>query len=266
MKDDLGERIKRNYENRTRFFLPRRTYTIIRLDGKAFHSYTKQLKKPFDHDLSNDLDSAVMAILPEIQGAQFAYVQSDEISILLTDFAKPGTSAWFDGNIQKISSVSASLMTAEFNKLRILRNIKQNNESIQLCLMDNDILIASAFFDSRVFTIPDRTEVMNYFIWRNNDAARNSISMVAQSEFSHKELQGKSSIGMIRMLENKGIRWDTYDPADKNGRIIVKESYESTAISPTFCADVIRHRWVKKPAWKFTQDMSKLLGMIPKYE
>lgn len=262
--------MKNNYEDRTRLSLPRRTYTIIRLDGKAFHTYTKSLKKPFDNDLSNDLDNAVIKIINQIQGAKFAYIQSDEISILLTDFEKPTTDAWFDGNLQKICSVSASLMTAEFNHLRLIREIsthvRKSGISTNLYYDRFDIQevtkFTKAYFDSRVFTVPDRTEVMNYFIWRNNDAARNSISMVAQSMFSHGELQGKSSLEMIKMIESKGVRWDTYDQSDKNGRLIIKENYKL----PTADVDTMRTKWIITPAWKFTQDMPKLLSMIPTYE
>ena len=202
-KDPLGERMKGQYEVRSRQLLPRRTYTIIRLDGKAFHTYTRGLNKPFDKDLIDDMDNAVVKILPEIQGAQFAYVQSDEISILLTDFAKENTDAWFDGNVQKIVSVSSSLLTAEFNKLRWLREFRWKDEQSVTSLLESMDNIGS--FDSRVFTIPDRIEVMNYFIWRNNDAARNSISMVAQSLYSHKELHGKSSSDKQELIFKRGI-------------------------------------------------------------
>lgn len=281
-KDPLGERMKGQYEVRSRQLLPRRTYTIIRLDGKAFHTYTRGLNKPFDKDLIDDMDSAVVKILPEIQGARFAYVQSDEISILLTDFAEENTAAWFDGNIQKITSVSASLMTAEFNFLRIKRQINFAEESQKkleyLVGVDNAFTQRYprqlAYFDSRVFTIPDRVEVMNYFIWRNNDAARNSISMVAQSLYSHKELHGKSSADKQEMIFTKGINWNNYDKSLKNGRLIVREEYwtinnpcgEINLSDGKPCEPAIRTRWVVKPADKFTQSKERLLNMIPKYE
>jgi tRNA(His) 5'-end guanylyltransferase len=261
MKDELGERMKSQYEDRTRYFVPRRTYTIIRLDGKAFHTYTRRLQKPFDTDLSTDIDSAIIAMLPHIQGAVFAYTQSDEISVLVTDFALPTTSAWFDGNIQKMASVSASIITAEFNHLRRMRHYETQPTMADFKL---------AYFDARVFTIPDRIEVMNYFIWRNQDCARNSISMLAQSVFSHKELQGKSTIEMIQMLKEYG-GWGSYDweniiPLLKFGRLIVKEKYLETAVSPTTCVDFERTHWVSKPAWKFTESKEQLLNIIPKYE
>src|SRR5579862_4213450 len=223
MNDALGERMKSQYEHRTRFFVPRRTYTVIRLDGKAFHTYTKGLNKPFDSGLYEDMDNAIIAMLPHIQGAVFAYTQSDEISVLVTDFATPTTSAWFDGNIQKIVSVSSSIITTEFNQLRFSRKAKEWCSP----LWDTSG-IPTAYFDSRVFTIPDRIEVMNYFIWRNQDCARNAVSMVAQSKFSHKELQGKSTAQMQEMLfQSHGINWSEYREDWKNGRLIVKEEYQA---------------------------------------
>ena len=268
MKDDLGDRMKSHYEDRTRYSLPRRTYTIIRLDGKSFHTYTRGLKKPFDRELFEDIDNAIIAMLPEIQGAQFAYTQSDEISILLTDFATPQTSAWFDGLLQKMASVSASIITAHFNQQRLARFVEKHS----LNVLRDDAPIA--YFDARVFTIPDRTEVMNYFIWRNQDCSRNSVSMVAQANFSHKELQGKSTTEMHEMLHVKGVNWATdYTDREKNGALIVKESYDGPV---TWVGDeklfkvvplvVQRTRWVSKGAWKFTEDKEKLLAMVPKYE
>jgi len=274
-KDALGMRIKSSYEDRTRYSLPRRTYTIIRLDGKAFHTYTKGLKKPFDKELIDDLDTAVKAILPQIQGAVFAYVQSDEISILLTDFEKDTTDAWFDGNIQKICSVSASLMTAEFNQYRFKTWLKEYSKALSESdlhtFSDGQVVGIEEFrpaaFDSRVFTIPDRTEVMNYFIWRNQDCTRNSVSMVAQSLYSHKELHGKNSSQLQEMIFQKGINWADYDPSLKNGRVIIKEKvFDLDEITPENIAPPARTRWTSQPAWKFTQDKDKLLTMIPEYQ
>lgn len=243
MRDDLGNRMKSQYENRTRYYVPRRTYTIIRLDGKSFHTYTKGLKRPFDKDLQTDIDVAICMMMCEIQGAVFAYTQSDEISILLTDFAKPTTDAWFDGNIQKIASVSASIMTAEFNKLRILLALTHSTN------FDDILEMQSAYFDSRVFTIPDPIEVMNYFRWRQKDCIRNSISMVAHSHFSHKELLNKSQNDIHEMLYQKEINWSKhFSTSEKNGRIITKDISEGS-------------RWTSRGAWIFTED-EKLYDMI----
>ena len=209
MVDKLGDRIKSNYEDRTRYSLPRRTYTIIRLDGKAFHTYTSNLKKPFDMDLIEDMQKATKYLCEHIQGCVMGYVQSDEISLLLTDFATPTTDAWYDGNIQKIASVSASMVTAIFNQLRAEREFR-----------------ALAFFDSRTFTIADRVEVMNYFIWRQKDATRNSVSMAAHHICGHKATMGKSNSDKQEMLFQKGVNWNDYPVSAKNGSIVLRETVE----------------------------------------
>ncbi|MEM4260957.1 MAG: tRNA(His) guanylyltransferase Thg1 family protein, partial [Candidatus Woesearchaeota archaeon] len=154
-KSSIDDRMKR-YENVNRYSLIRRTPVIIRLDGKAFHSFTKDLDKPFDEDLHNTFKQTVFYLVSQIQGAVFAYTQSDEISILLRDWDTLTTDAWFDYNIQKMASVSASIVTAKFNMLWHKSN-------------------KIAFFDSRVFNLP-KEEVCNYFIWRQQDATKNSIN------------------------------------------------------------------------------------------
>ena len=207
-KDDLGDRMKKNYENRTRNYLPRRTNTIIRLDGKAFHTFTKKFNKPYDNVLASSMDMTARDLCENIQGAVMAYIQSDEISILLTDYENLNTDAWFDGNIQKITSVSASMCTGYFNQ-HINRFGVFNPELM-------------AFFDSRVFTIPETEEVINYFIWRQQDAVRNSIQMLAQSLYSHKELMNKNSSELQEMCFQKGENWNDVNGGFKRGRIIVK--------------------------------------------
>ena len=121
MKDQLGDRMKAFYEDRTRIKLPRRTYTIIRIDGKAFHTYTKGLKRPFDTGLIDDMNWTTEYLCKNIQGVKFGYVQSDEISLVLTDFDTLQTDLWFDGNLQKMASIAASMATARFNQLRMMR-------------------------------------------------------------------------------------------------------------------------------------------------
>jgi len=226
MKDQLGDRMKKFYEDRTRFTLPRRTYTIIRIDGKAFHTYTRGLTRPFDIGLIEDMDATATFLCKNIQGAKCGFVQSDEISILLTDFDKIGTDAWFDGNIQKMASIASSLATAEFNRLRMKRQYWVDAQTP--FLIDNFYFdkIKLATFDARVFTIPSEDEVINYFIWRQQDTVRNSISSVAQFHYSHKELNGKSTSDMQDMIHEKGDNWNDYDAKFKRGRFIFRQSVE----------------------------------------
>jgi tRNA(His) 5'-end guanylyltransferase len=208
MTDKIGDRFKNNYENRTRYLLPRRTYTIIRVDGKAFHTLTKKCDRPFDNDLISCMNETAANMCKNIQGTKFAYVQSDEISLLLTDFDDIKTDAWFNGNIQKMASISGSLATLYFNKA-----IEQFKDKFSKSI---------AVFDSRVFTIPESVEVENYFIWRQQDATRNSVQMVAQSLYSHKELHGKNTSKLQEMIFQKGINWNDFDFRYKRGGIISK--------------------------------------------
>ena len=222
--DQLGKRMKEQYENRTRYMLPRRTYTIIRLDGKAFHTFTRGMKRPYDPDLMRIMNETSIFLCENIQGAKMAYTQSDEISILLTDFEKTTTDAWFDGNIQKIVSVSASMATAEFNNI-FLQDILQTSDGDPAFVLRQTTM---AFFDARVFIIPDPVEVENYFIWRQKDAVRNSVAMTAQSLYSHEELDGKSSNDQQEMIFQKGHNWNDMPEGFKRGRTI----YKSTCLDP----------------------------------
>ena len=228
--------MKANYETRSRTFLTRRTPVIIRLDGKAFHTYTKGLDKPFDEGLIEDMAETARFLCSEIQGAKLAYVQSDEISILLTDYDKLGTDAWFDYNVQKITSISASLATAKFNELRMRRHFAKKMGDTQF---DYDMFLdynwdddkkefkdcpTLAFFDSRAFNIP-KEEVSNYFLARQKDAVKNSVAMLAQSLYSHKELDKKNQSDMQEMCFQKGQNWNDLHWSKKRGSTIVKNEY-----------------------------------------
>lgn len=222
MKDPLGDRMKDFYEDRTRYKLARRTNTIIRIDGKAFHTYTKGLKRPFDAGLMEDMNATAEYLCQNIQGAKFGYVQSDEISILITDYDDITTHAWFDGNLQKMASIAASLATAKFNQLRMARSCWEGNDVEGYLDADDLEKFKLAMFDARVFQIPYQEEVINYFIWRQQDATRNSISSVAQSLYSHKELNGKKTDEMHEMIFQKGTNWNDFSPREKRGSVIRK--------------------------------------------
>lgn len=195
----LATRMKENYEDRYRFKLTRRTPVIMRLDGKSFHTVTKGCKKPFDKDFIASMLSTACNVLKNIDGAKLAYVQSDEISILITDYDKLETDAWFDYNIQKMTSVSASIASVTFTQM--FKRI--------------------GYFDSRVFNIPVE-EVSNYFIWRYKDWVKNSVQMYARSEYSYKDLHKKNRDNMHEMLFKKGKNWNNLNPTFKNGTLIIK--------------------------------------------
>lgn len=264
-KDSLGDRMK-GYESVSQSRVTPRSYTFLRVDGRAFHSYLKGSKKPFDRDFIEDMDSTAVHLCEQVQNAKLGYVQSDEITILLCDFENINTDQFFGGNVQKIASVVASMASSKFNHLRFLRELRSGSSR-------NLYSLKLADFDCRVWNVPCRMEAYNTFVWRNNDAARNSISMVAQSLYSHKELHGKSSADKQEMIFTKGINWNAYDKSLKNGRLIVREEYridnpccEINLSDGKPSEPMMRTRWVVKPAEKFTQSKETLLNMIPKYE
>lgn len=266
-KDALGERMKSFYENITRTYLPRRTYTVIRIDGKAFHTYTKGLKRPFDEDLIGDMDKTAIYLCKNIPGAKLAFVQSDEISIVVTDFDTLQTQAWYDGNIQKIVSISASMATAKFNQLRTLHLFCQVAREVSFpCLALEDFeKMKLAEFDSRTFTIPFRGEVINYLIWRQQDTVRNSIQSAAQSNFSQEELKGKNQSNMQEMLFQVGINWNDYNPKFKRGRLIYKQELneeEAEKVNTKNGEIKIRSKWVSVAAPTFTQDKELINKII----
>jgi tRNA(His) 5'-end guanylyltransferase len=264
MKDSLGDRMKGNYEDRYRFLLPRRTNILIRIDGKAFHSYTKGLKRPYDEGLLEDMNLTTKYLCETIQGAKFGYVQSDEISILLTDYDDLATSSWFDNNLQKMCSIAASLATARFNQLRMGRKCWEGNDVDGYLDADDISKFKLAMFDARIFVIPEPEEVVNYFVWRQQDATRNSISMAAQSMFSHRELQGKSSSVMQDMMMlDKGVNWNDYPTRFKRGASLIKVQTEKLVegqIEP-----VMRSEWiVNNESPIFTQDRNYILSRFIK--
>ena len=224
-KCQINKRMKEFYEGPCKTKLLRKTPVICKLDGKAFHTYTKNLDKPFDEGLIEDMQQTAIFLCENIQGAKCAYTQSDEISILVTDFDKLETDAWFDYNIQKIASISASFATAKFNDLRRKRFYDKFEDAAHLCEHAVDQNITNlAFFDSRVFNIP-KEEVSNYFLARQKDAVKNSISMLAQSLYSHKILHKKNSSEMQEMCFQKGQNWNDLHFSKKRGSWVIKNEY-----------------------------------------
>lgn len=187
-KDSLGERMKM-YENSYRNHLPENLPIIIRLDGAHFHTFTKGLVKPFDEKLMDAFAETCKYLAEKINGVKYVYHQSDEISLLIRNDDNLNTQPWFKNNLQKLVSISASLVTAKFNE-----EIRKHYPEKEL-----------ATFDSRVFILPEK-EVHNYFVWRQNDCMRNAVSMVAQSLFSQSELSKVKKDSMIeKMLNEKDV-------------------------------------------------------------
>ena len=222
----LGERMK-EYESVSRNYLMRRQPVIIRIDGRAFHTFTKGLGKPFDEILMEAMWETTKELCKEIEGCKIGYTQSDEISLLLTDYEKTTTCAWFDNNIQKMVSNSASIATLAFNvsfnniynKYLAEGRVSEDMQKIY------DSKLFKAKFDSRAFSLP-KDEVLNYFIWRQQDATRNSIQMVGRANFSHKELLGKSGNDIQELLFiKKNINFNDLPVPQKRGVSVIKINY-----------------------------------------
>jgi len=196
----LGDRMKQNYEAPSRQFLPRRMPILLRVDGKAFHTFTRGMDKPFDMRLIGAMNDVAIALCEEVQGSQFAYVQSDEVTLLLHNYKRLNTQPWFHGNVQKMTSVAASV-AASVMSLEYGRH---------------------AFFDARAFVLPE-AEVCNAILWRQQDATRNSIQMLARARYSHNQCDGKNCSELQEMCFQAGDNWNNLPTHLKRGRFILRD-------------------------------------------
>lgn len=238
LRDDLGSRMKEFYEKPYKTKLTRRTPVAIRIDGRAFHTFTRGFQKPFDQILMESMQETMLALCKNIQGCVFGYTQSDEITLILIDYQKLTSDAWFDYEVQKMTSISASMATMYFNKIFSEKIRKLESDLAQEYQTDGETewikmtephlsfykksVAAGATFDARCFNIP-KEEVANLIYWRQLDATRNSIQMVGQANFSHKDLQCKSCNEIQDMLLTKrGVNWNWYPVSCKRGSACFK--------------------------------------------
>lgn len=204
--DSLGDRMKR-FEAASKSTLTPRMPVAIRVDGRAFHTFTKGCMRPFDTGLIDSMVNAAFAVAEEIQGFKVGYVQSDEATFVFTDYDKITSQGWFGYELQKMISISASLMSVEFNYHFNRRYPDYPGRAV---------------FDSRAFNIPEN-DVANLLLWRAKDWNRNSLQMYARSFFTHKEMHGKNSEDIHEMLHSIGKNWATdLNPIEKNGTFIIK--------------------------------------------
>lgn len=229
---DLRSERMRGFENAWRQVIPPRQYVILRVDGRAFHTLTRHMDKPFDYSFMHAMRRSAEALCAEVQGCQFAYQQSDEISLLITDFGSM-QQQWFGGVVQKMCSVAASVASVAFDR-------------------------ADAHFDARVFTIPTRDEVINYFMWRQADCRRNAVSMIAEAHFPSKQLHGKSVTERIMMLNDQGISLSDYPMDARLGCVTFKVTREETVTyirkdtGEEHTEVATRSHWVTQAAPQFT--------------
>lgn len=225
----LSDRMKK-YEDSYRYYLPNKLPLILRVDGKNFSKLTSELSKPWDKNFINVMDKVALKLCSKIQNAKLAYIQSDEISVLINSYESINSDAWFDNCLSKIISISSATASSCF--------------TINSSLIFNEL--KEVEFDSRVLVLP-REEVNNYFLWRQIDATRNSIQMLARSLFSHKDLNKKSTNEMQDMIFKKSnINWNNLETSIKRGRCAIKEHKNIEVVNKKTgdIVSAIRSEWV----------------------
>ena len=233
VNDELGMRMKEFYEEVPKTRLVRRMPVAIRIDGKAFHTFTRGFQKPFDEVLGKSMRETMKYLCENIQGCVLGYTQSDEITLILVDYQNLNSCAWFDYEVQKMCSIASSMATMAFNKF-FTKNVNyfemthEHDDTInEYCTTLVNAAEKGAMFDARCFNIP-KEEVCNLIYWRQLDATRNSIQMVGQANFSHKELQKKSCNMIQEMLfAEKGINWNDYPTYLKRGSCCIKTTIQN---------------------------------------
>lgn len=265
-KTPLGDRMKEFYEFRSQQYLPRRTNILMRLDGVGFSKFTRGLDEPFDASFVQAMDRTAMELCRFIQGAKCAFVQSDEITILICDYDNITTSAWFDNSVQKMVSVAAGKATAVFN-----REFAHKTKDVD------------AYFDARVFVIPLAEEVVNCFLWRQQDCTRNSLSTVAQTLYSSSQLHGKNASALNQLIFEKGeelriimmdngtlpeelwekpnLNWNDLPAGLKRGRLIKRVINTKTDDAGNLVS--ARSAWVSHPAPLFNIEREAILSLLP---
>lgn len=242
-------------EARWTLTLPAHGYKVLRLDGRGFSRWTrKHCEKPFDMNFVDAMDRTAQELCKEIQGARFAYVQSDEISVLITDLDEKAQQ-WFGGDISKTCSVSASIASNTFNYAVGDRARKLKD---------------TAEFDARVFALPDRLEVMKYFMWRQADAWTNAVNMLASAHFSHKELDKIGTADRLSMLLAKDVKLTDFEAGLFLGRMVypLAEDAEITfthkRTGEEITQNVQRTTWrVDKPGWFDWDEHAHLGTLVP---
>lgn len=250
-KTVLGNKMKR-YQAVTDVALPKDGYNILQLDGNAFHTYTKGFQKPFDERFVAAMNQTAIFLMENTPTAKFAYVQSDEINILLyadQNKTRP-EEPYFNNRVEKVVSISAAKASVTMSFLFPEKN--------------------PAFFDARFFNLPDKQTVAEHFIWRQRDCVKNSINTVAQAVFGRKNLFGKNTHKLREMLATNGTPWEDYADEYKTGRLIIKVPYtrevtyihKGTGREETVSAT--GYKWAAVPAPKFDENKNRPLeNLIP---
>ena len=222
------------YRSLTDYKLLPNSYVIVMLDGRAFSRMVKnRFKKPFDEDFMRMMNETARYLCEKVQGCKFAYVQSDEISLLISAFGEEDL--FFGGRLCKIQSIVASMATGKFNQLMTAYDLKNthykttqydnygNLVTPKNCIefVENSRLYE---FDCKAWNVPNENEAFAWFLWRQLDCIKNSKQQTAQTWCSYKELLNKSADDQVAFLKEKtNISWDDFSNGEKYGRFVVKQ-------------------------------------------
>ena len=230
MYNEKNQQMKDEFEAPVDYVLEKKIPVLIRVDGKAFHTFTKGFKRPFDDILRNSMKNTMLRLCLDIQGCVFGYEQSDEITLVLIDYQNPTSSAWFDYRIQKVASTAAGLATCFFNQ-ELAKNInafvngrkesEMTSEELKYLERIRRAQEKGAVFDGRCFNVP-QDMVFDRIMGRQIDAIKNSISVTGQTYFSQNELNKKSTKEIVEMLKEKNIMWEEFPVEHQRGAACYK--------------------------------------------
>lgn len=249
----------RSYQEKSNYFLDTDKWIIVHVDGRSFSKKIKnRFEKPFDETFINAMNETAVYLCENIEGARMAYVQSDEISLLIHKKTEK-SDIFFNGRLCKLQSIIASLATCKFNKLMLSSKIIQNlykDDGYKISDMYKDVVEQDLYqFDCKAWNVDNQNDAIAWILYRNIDCVRNSKQQSAQTYLSHSQLCNKNTDEQISMLkELKGIDWETYDIGVKYGRIICKE--EVACFSEN--GNTLREKFVIKPGCDLTKEENRL--------
>ena len=256
MKFNTLEEKCKYYQSLTDYRLIPNSYVLVHCDGRAFSSLIKKkFERPFDNNFIFMMNETAKYLCENVSGCKMAYVQSDEITLVLTDFETETTDSFFGYRMCKLISTIAAMATAKFNRLWM-----QSQENIELSIKELPLVT----FDCKVWNVPFYNEVIAWLIYRQNDCVRNSINQTSSSVFSHKELEGLKTQDRLIKLKEKGVDWESFDDGVKYGRFIYKQSIITTI--PQTNVTTERYAWITNKAFRITDNKMKFdnLNIIPK--
>lgn len=268
------EMIFDSLEDKCRYFqsladyrLPENSFVIAHIDGRSFSKFIKnRFKKPFDEDFIEMMNETAKYLCANVSGVKCAYVQSDEISLLITDFNEESDDAehFFGGRLCKMQSIIASMATSKFNRLFTTFLMTKDDVKDPLAVMESSPLLQ---FDCKCWSVPVANDAFAWFLFRQIDCVRNSKQQAAQSYLSHKELLGKNTDEQIEMLKTeKGIDWNDYPQGQKYGRLIVKRDLLLCRVNEDGTTDnFTRGKWVVEDGLDLTnpENKEKFLETVP---